>query len=210
MEILSERLAYWFLRLNGFVTTTNFLVHPDEGRRGQHTEVDVMAVRFPHRKENRARPMQDDARLVDEERIQVLLAEAKLTKSRFNQSWLDPKRGNLQRILAALGVFEAKLLEHVCDGLYKSGEWTDGKYWVRLAAFAERHNRTLANGPWDGVPQFQWKEHVLPFIHERFWTYQNEKWYHGQWDDDAKALFRTMLVHGGDVAAFIEDVKVVE
>jgi hypothetical protein len=37
MDIFSERLAYWFLRLNGFLTTTNFIVHREEGM-GQHTD----------------------------------------------------------------------------------------------------------------------------------------------------------------------------
>ena len=45
MDISSERLAYWFLRLNGFLTQYNFVVHPegaDEyGHYNQQTEVDV-------------------------------------------------------------------------------------------------------------------------------------------------------------------------
>jgi len=42
-----ETIAYWFFRLNGCATITNFVVHPD--RRGsQRTDVDVLAVRFPY------------------------------------------------------------------------------------------------------------------------------------------------------------------
>ena len=29
MRILSERLAFWFLRLNGILTIPNFIVHPE-------------------------------------------------------------------------------------------------------------------------------------------------------------------------------------
>jgi hypothetical protein len=29
VDITSERLAYWFLRLNGFLTQYNFVVHPE-------------------------------------------------------------------------------------------------------------------------------------------------------------------------------------
>ena len=42
-----EKIAYWFFRINGCLTITNFLVHHE--RRGHFsTEVDVLAVRFPH------------------------------------------------------------------------------------------------------------------------------------------------------------------
>src|SRR2546421_2682459 len=60
VEIKSEQLAYWYLRLNGFLSIPNFVVHPDEGRR-QRTDVDLLAVRFPYRSENLRRPMRDDS-----------------------------------------------------------------------------------------------------------------------------------------------------
>jgi len=209
MEILSERLAYWFLRLNGFLTTTNFIVHREEGA-GQHTDVDVLAVRFPHRSENQIRPMQDHPALVDGTRIQVALCEAKLAECGFNRTWRDPDRGNMRRILAAVGPFAGDTLQQVCDALYATGEWSDGTYWVRLLAFGERSNRTLRAGALAYVPQFRWREDVLPFIHERFWSYQDEKRMHVQWDEDAKQLFRTMIQTGGDVDAFVGRVRIVE
>jgi hypothetical protein len=49
-EISSEKLAYWYLRLNGFLTITNFIVHPDFGR-SQRTDVDILGCRFPYRQE---------------------------------------------------------------------------------------------------------------------------------------------------------------
>jgi hypothetical protein len=45
-----EQLAYWYFRLNGFVTTVTFGVHPEEGSE-QRTDVDVLGVRSPHRAE---------------------------------------------------------------------------------------------------------------------------------------------------------------
>ena len=38
--ILTENLAYWYFRLNGFLTIPNFVVHPDFGIE-QRTEVDM-------------------------------------------------------------------------------------------------------------------------------------------------------------------------
>lgn len=48
--VTPEAVGYWFFRLNGCLTTTNFVLHPD--RRGpQRTDADVPAERFPHRSE---------------------------------------------------------------------------------------------------------------------------------------------------------------
>jgi len=209
MEILSERLAFWFLRLNGFLTTTNFIVHRDDGA-GQHTDVDVLALRFPHRIENQIRPLQDYPVLVDATRVQLVLAEAKMAGCGFNRAWMDPQFGNMRRILAAVGLFEGERLEQASQGLYDAGEWSDETYRVRLLAFGGRRNRTLARARMPQVPQLLWRTDVLPFIHERFWAYRNEKRHHQQWDEDAKNLFRAMLKHGDNVEGFIQEVRVVE
>ena len=209
MDIYSERLAYWFLRLNGFLTTANFVVHADSGV-GQFTDVDVLGVRFPFRLENQIRPMVDDRLLVDQTRIEVVLAEAKMGRATFNRAWTEEDRGNMRRMLSAVGPFQGERLDSACAGLYSSGEWTDGTYWVRMLAFGNQPNRTMAHGPLRAVPQFLWREEVLPFIHERFWSYRNEKRYNQQWDDDAKNLFRAMLKHGADVAGFVREVNVTE
>lgn len=73
----------------------------------------------------------------------------------------------MRRILAAVGLFDGPRLEQACDALYGAGEWRDGSNWVRLVAFGERGNRTLARGALSAVPQLRWRVDVLPFIHER-------------------------------------------
>src|SRR5262245_60877427 len=42
----AEELVYWYLRLNGFIPLTNFVLHRDEVHRT--SDADVVAVRFPH------------------------------------------------------------------------------------------------------------------------------------------------------------------
>jgi hypothetical protein len=57
-----ERVAYWYFRLNGFLQIENFVLHPAGGG-SQRTDADLLAVRFPDRKEllfDHAEPMQDD------------------------------------------------------------------------------------------------------------------------------------------------------
>lgn len=45
-----EKVAHWYLRLNGFLQIENFYVHPS-GRGGARTDADLLAVRFPFRAE---------------------------------------------------------------------------------------------------------------------------------------------------------------
>lgn len=206
MDIASERLAHWFFRLNGFLSTSNFVVHADEGV-GQRTDVDVLAVRFPHRAENQIRPMADHPLLVDPVRLQVVLAETKRTVCRLNQAWTDPARGNLERVLSALGVFPAAQVAEVAAGLYGTGGWSSETCSVRLVVLGERSNLDLARRL-PSVPQFLWRTDVLPFIHERFWSYRAEKRMHPQWDPDAHALFNSVADHWGDLNAFMANVEI--
>ena len=48
-----DAVAEWFLRLNGFFTVVNFVIHPIEPNEAslQRTDADVVGVRFPYRQE---------------------------------------------------------------------------------------------------------------------------------------------------------------
>lgn len=43
-----ESLGYWYLRLNGFIPITNFVLHRPEPANNQNADTDILAVRFPH------------------------------------------------------------------------------------------------------------------------------------------------------------------
>lgn len=60
IDLNPESVAHWFFRLNGCATIKNFVVHPDQCG-SQRTDVDVLAIRFPHRSEllTSDEPMQD-------------------------------------------------------------------------------------------------------------------------------------------------------
>jgi hypothetical protein len=75
-----EKVAYWYLRLNGFLQIENFVIHP--GRCvGQRTDADLLAVRFPYRAEflvnHPENPMPDDVAVLSlsGEMIDVVLAD---------------------------------------------------------------------------------------------------------------------------------------
>ena len=62
-RLTTEKVAYWYFRLNGYLQMESFIVHPESGG-GQRTEADLIGVRFPYRAERLiGRPddiMQDD------------------------------------------------------------------------------------------------------------------------------------------------------
>lgn len=212
MDISSERLAYWFLRLNGFLTQYNFVVHPEGadqyGQFNQQTEVDVIGVRFPHRRENRVNPMRDHDLFHGDVRLQLVLAETKSTRCTLNPSWRDPAKENMQKVLAAVGVLPAEQVEAAAAGLYNDGTWTDGAgISVRWILFGGQPNGTLRR-ELPQVQQLTWDREVLPFIFQRFFDYRMEKQSHGQWDADAKGLFSTVRESDYSKDKFIELVRI--
>lgn len=212
MDISSERLAYWFLRLNGFLTQYNFVVHPEDadqyGRYNQQTEVDVIGVRFPHRQENRVKPMQDHDLFQGYGRLQLVLAETKSTRCTLNPSWREPAKENMQKVLCAVGVLPPDQVDAAAAGLYQDGSWTDGaNVSVRWVLFGMQPNKTLRDAL-PQVPQLTWDRDVLPFIFQRFFDYRLEKQAHGQWDADAKGLFSAIAEAGYSREKFIELVRI--
>jgi hypothetical protein len=86
-----ENLASWYFRLNGCLTIPNFVLHPEVGR-NQLTDADLIAVRFPHRREVAGRQLYDDELFTKEtNRLQVFFAEVS------NVRWSKCKRSGRVR-----------------------------------------------------------------------------------------------------------------
>lgn len=186
-DIRSERLAYWYLRLNGFLTITNFVVHPDRGS-NQETDVDLVCARFPFRAENLMRPMLDDDRLsVAGDKIQVRFAEVKASQCALNGPWVKPHRRNMLRVLMAIGLFPECESELVANALHQRGRYTNQIYDVRLICFGAAADEELRRA-YPEIDQVLWA-HALAFIYRRFRDYKNEKISHGQWDPDGQDLW---------------------
>ena len=85
-----ERIAYWFFRLNGCFIIDNFLVH--HYQRGlEGTDVDILAMRFPYRRELASSPLltappMEDHSLFEsaDERTHIYLLEVKRGKNAIN------------------------------------------------------------------------------------------------------------------------------
>lgn len=207
MRIESERLAYWFLRLNGFLTTVNFVVHPGVGR-DQGTDVDILGVRFPCRGEVIEDPMPDSplfTAILD--RPYFVIAEVKTGLCDLNGPWSKPERRNLQQVLAAVGFCPSGDLDSVARVLYESGRVSGHGYCASLLCLGKSRNAEI-HARYPAVPQITWEE-VLKFIHSRFREYRSKKVSHEQWDSAGHQLWKAVEASRGDAGEFIRGVVVV-
>jgi len=179
-----ERLAYWYFRLNGFLTIENFIVHPDIGS-DQRTDADILAVRFAHRAENLSTPMQDDPKVASCERFaNVIIAEVKTGTCALNTSWTDPSKENMERALKAIGCVPGSAFDAAYTALYTKGFWSDPAATLRIFVLGECKEETLT------IPlnqQLIWGEIVDSCI-KRFKSYEPQKRSVGQWTEDGRQL----------------------
>lgn len=186
-KIGSEKLAYWYLRLNGFLTITNFVVHPDFGR-SQRTDVDILGCRFPYRQELLENSMLDDESVIlSYNKTTIVIAEVKRRVCNLNGPWTKPEMQNMHRVLHALGAFPDQEISVVANLLYKNGIYENNTHLITLLCFGAQKNPEIGK-KYPAVPQILWND-VLAFIFNRFKRYMMQKSMHPQWDDDGRLLW---------------------
>jgi hypothetical protein len=182
-----EELAYWYLRLNGFLTTANFVVHPEEGAEPR-TEIDILGVRFPHRAELLTNSMVDEPLFSKETvRLYVVIAEVTKNRCKLNGPWRRAPDQNLQRVLAAIGAIPKADWEPAAQALYDTGAYDNEHVHLTLCCFGRSEDRTLRRD-FPLVPQILWPD-VAQFIHNRFQKYLLQKQAHERWDVTGKWLY---------------------
>lgn len=195
-RLRTEDLAGWYLRLNGFLTMPNFIVHRDEGY-GQRTEADILAVRFPYREEvvcefgddgvARESAMADDRIFVELTRKPcILITEVKATTCSLNDRLIDPAEHNLERVLRVIGILPRDQIAAASAAVYRNGFVDYQEVYIGFCCVGERINRHLGNPRlkcrYDParVPQITF-EQISEFIYGRFDAFTNQKRYHHQW-----------------------------
>jgi hypothetical protein len=178
-----EDVAYWFFRLNGCLTTRDFILHP-ERRGSQRTDADLLAVRFPYRQEQ---SLVDDDFFRSQQKPTLMLVEVKAGKCQFNGPWTDPKAGNLYDVVRAIGFLTPRDLRRATDEVYARGRHTSALAEIVLIAIGNQPNHKLAK-ELPGSLQFTW-EQTLEFLWGRFVTYHKQKAHHPQWDLAGNELF---------------------
>jgi len=206
MNIAPEALGYWYLRLNGFLTIPNFVVHPDHGR-NQRTDVDVLGVRFPYRRELLLSSVEDHSRLpLPADTPYVVLAEVKASLCSLNGPWTKRHEQNMERVLCAVGIARDEAVERLAERLYDFGIAEEPGFVVSLLCLGAEKNTELET-EYPSVPQVTWPE-VLRFIHRRFTEYERQKVSHPQWDSDGQNLWNCVFAHRKSADAFIAAVRV--
>lgn len=194
-----ERLAYWYLRLNGFLVLSNVMIHPETGR-NTHGEIDVLGVRFPHRSELLINSMRDDPNLSGFDKPLIVLGEVKTGRADVNETWRSPMKRNMERILRLLGVFPLNRISEVATAVYTEGFYADEQYYLKVAAFGASTNTSLATTH-PAIIQITWLD-ISAFVYSRFKQHRNAKFYHNQWDSSGHALWDLYQQHSKDAGAF--------
>lgn len=182
-----EDIAYWYLRLNGFLILRNFLVHGD--RRGEtRTDIDVLGVRFRYRREHLDQPMKDDDWIARANRTVVVFCEAKKGADDFNPAWTSRDKMTMESFLALVGVIPRDHWPRVANELYEAGR-SDVNQEVLITALLMHHDpKRLVSTRLKSAQQIQ-LEHALRFIHRRFKKYHSVKTPHGQWEPSGHAIW---------------------
>jgi hypothetical protein len=169
-----EHLCTWFLRLNGYLTTTNFYAHDKRETLG---EIDVTAVRFPHSQELHF----EDSKVlkVPDAKIDVVLAEAKRGDvSALSNSWNSSEKPALECVVRRVGVVPPKKVDEVCASLRGSRHITLDDLSFRVVCCARSMSSDLEK---QGITCVKWAE-ILKFIQDRFHSNDKLKAQHDQWD----------------------------
>lgn len=178
MRCTPEEVGYWYLRLNGFLTTANFIVHPDEPGGHQLTDIDALGVRFPYRAEMLREPMQDDEIITVENKPLIIICEIKTGSCRINNSLRNAD--NINRILRAIGVFPEEQTQNIAQAIRNRGSYDSDQYRVSVLCLGDEDNPDLARQMPELI-QVNWTR-VLSFMYRRFERYRNRKAEHDQWD----------------------------
>lgn len=201
----SEQLAYWFFRLNGCLTIVNFVLHSEDiNSLSQRTDADILALRYPYRKEliMSGHPMQDH-QLFDNTagKSDLIIAEVKRGRCNLNGPWTNPSKRNIDRVLYAIGAFPENMVEEIAQSLYERGRYEGDSIRLRLVAIGRETNQQLEGK----AVQLTWSE-ITRFIFERFKQYRRIKSQHEQWDECGRYLFRRAVFDSSNLEEFQQSI----
>lgn len=185
-RLSAEDVAYWYLRLNGFLVLRNFLVHGD-GSSDVRTEIDIVGVRFRYRKEHLENPMIDADWLTKSDSTVVVFCEVKARRGDFNPSWLKSSRRMLESFLAFVGVVPESRWSDVARELYSNGYCRAEKHLIITALLIHGAGEAGEEDQWKAAPRIKLRS-ALSFMHARFTDHGNLKRDHSQWEESGSRL----------------------
>jgi hypothetical protein len=182
-----EELALWYLRLNGYLTVPNFILHP-AGRGGQRGEEDILGVRFPYSKEVAGVELKPDDRLVRRDmKTDFIIAQVKGGEGEcdLSSTWRETEKEEERcYVLKWLGMVPDREVPKVAENLYTNKIYETGDCWgIRLVCLGKR----LSDGLSPNVVQIKF-EQVAEFFSSRFELFRKQKRDIEQWPEPIKQL----------------------
>jgi hypothetical protein len=153
-----EQLCTWYLRLNGYLTITNFYAHDRHETLG---EVDVIGVRFPHSQELHFKD--SEALKIPDGKIDVVLAEAKRGNiDSLNNSWNSSESLALEYFVRRVGIVSSEKVDDACTGLRGSvsRNITLSDFSLRIVYCCRSVDAALEK---QGVTCVRWGQNLAPF-----------------------------------------------
>lgn len=202
--LTAETVAYWYLRLNGFLLLKNFLVHGD--RSGYtRTDIDHLGVRFKHRCEHLRDPMKDDDWIEQKDSTIVVFCEVKRGADGFNDAWFSKDRKMMESFLALVGLIPqgTEAWQNAVVDLYEHGAaQVFPEQIITLLLINEDPEGIVSDIP----PRAKniSLSHALEFIHRRFDRYSSIKTDHGQWNASGTRLWNLWITNRRDRKGFVD------
>ncbi|HAK76758.1 MAG TPA: hypothetical protein DCM71_07565 [Runella sp.] len=196
----AEILTKWYLRLNGYFTVDNFIIHNpvriSNGVVSNSTETDVLAIRLKHSREIAGQlHIANDDELLNgfDSAIDFVIAEVKTgNEDKPNKVWRNNNEDAIKYIIRFAGIIESEdeitfvTKRLLADRTYKKD---DKSLRIRLIIFSE----TEPNKNWKNVKHIS-LEHIVDFILQvrgQCWI-ENEigvASVHYQWDSLINEIF---------------------
>jgi len=183
-----EKLVYWYLRFNGYLTVENFTVHPDH-KKDPEAEADILAVRFPLSKEDpEGYHFERDLKLVLPDVTDFIIGEVKSGMCAINEnSWGNPTRKDIEYALEWMGFLPKEDIGRVAKDIYQNKMWANEKYSVRQVCFGRYGNDELGTG-YPQLPQI-FLDRMIDFLYRRLTTDCNCL-HRENWDSYIQALVK--------------------
>lgn len=175
MGVKHNAVALWYLRLNGFLTVQNFVLHPEKGGSAK-TDADIVGIRFPHRME--FTPDADDGRFNQHAKVPYfIVAESTVGQCKINGPWKNME--SFVDVLRSFGPIPESRIRGIADAWAKKGAYSNDAIDCCLLFFGKEKNRELTER-YPLAEQVIWDE-ICEFFHRRFSTYRKVKSDHESW-----------------------------
>jgi hypothetical protein len=171
-----ETFVTWYLRLNGYFTVPNFVVHAGDDQSrirgdvvGNRTELDTLAIRLPYSREKSGTqfPMHDALIHGPPGKFDVVFAEVKSGNSKSpNKSWQREERvSDIAYMLRFLGWHKDETkIQEAARKLQHNFSFEEAHLRMRYIIFSETVDRTWSGR---GVQYITFDECILFLAEER-------------------------------------------